>query len=585
MYYNNYHNNNIYGTYGQYYLYNNNNNYRYTYGLAYQTNNNIYPISNNNTMIKHQTPIKYLKPLIIQSPSFDATNNYIAKTPTTSPIKKSLINDLNKVNYLSKSPEPYIRIYNKKNNFGNYNNYNNNESNLLINQGFNSIKKSNILPQNINYPQKQIKALTPEPNLRRRKKIKYKISKNKTKFNNYVTKTFIPLKQNEINDNYQLNNIGTKYLSSPYINYQKSPSIRKTEPINNNSKIINVPTNNYYYQINNYPTKYIINRINPNIINKNKDQHYQIKSNDINIRQNRFSKYSIISRGEPSDNFNSAEFISVNLIGEGSYGKIYCVQWIKNNKLYAMKKLDIKSLAELKEFQGKVKMVKELYKKTNHYGFVKIFGDKVVPLTGYNNIAYNYYIIMELGDRDWEKEIQIRLLHQRYYTEYELFQIVYQLVKTLSIMQMNKISHRDVKPQNVLIINGIYKLCDYGETRTIDGNGLVIQNVRGSQLFMSPILFYAYNHNISQVMHNSYKSDVFSLGMCILLASCLTGYALYDIRELLDINAISKIINNKLKQRYSSKLINLIIQMLQIDENLRMDFIQLETYILNLFKN
>ena len=585
MYYNNYHNNNIYGIYGQYYLNNNNNNYRYAYGLANQTNNNIYPISNNNTMIKHQTPIKYLKPLIIQSPSFDATNNYIAKTPTTSPIKKSLINDLNKVNYLSKSPEPYIRIYNKNNNFGNYNNYNNNDSNLLINQGFNSIKKASILPQNINYPQKQAKALTPEPNLRRRKKIKYKISKNKTKFNNYVTKTFIPLKQNEINDNYQLNNIGTKYLNSPYINYQKSPSIRKTEPINNNSKIINVPTNNYYYQINNYSTKYIINRINPNIINKNKDQHYQIKSNDINIRQNRFSKYSIISRGEPSDNFNSAEFISVNLIGEGSYGKIYCVQWIKNNKLYAMKKLDIKSLAELKEFQGKVKLVKELYKKTNHYGFVKIFGDKVVPLTGYNNIAYNYYIIMELGDRDWEKEIQIRLLHQRYYTEYELFQIVYQLVKTLSIMQMNKISHRDVKPQNVLIINGIYKLCDYGETRIIDGNGLVIQNVRGSQLFMSPILFYAYNHNISQVMHNSYKSDVFSFGMCILLASCLTGYALYDIRELLDINAISKIINNKLKQRYSSKLINLIIQMLQIDENLRMDFIQLETYILNLFKN
>ena len=80
---------------------------------------------------------------------------------------------------------------------------------------------------------------------------------------------------------------------------------------------------------------------------------------------------------------------------------------------------------------------------------------------------------------------------------------------------------------------------------------MLIQNVRGILLFMSPILFYAYNHNISQVMHNSFKSDVFSLGMCILLASCLTEYQLYDIRELVDIKVISKIINNKLSKRYS----------------------------------
>ena len=31
-----------------------------------------------------------------------------------------------------------------------------------------------------------------------------------------------------------------------------------------------------------------------------------------------------------------------------------------------MKKLDIKSLEELKEFQGKVKMLKDLYNKANH---------------------------------------------------------------------------------------------------------------------------------------------------------------------------------------------------------------------------
>ena len=116
-------------------------------------------------------------------------------------------------------------------------------------------------------------------------------------------------------------------------------------------------------------------------------------------------------------------------------------------------------------------------------------------------------------------------------------------------------------------------------------NGLLIQNVRGILLFMSPILFYAYNHNISQVMHNVYKSDVYSFGMCVLLAATLSGYTLYDIREILDINKVSKIIINKLSCRYSMNFINLLLQMLQIDENLRMDFIQLESYIMKYFNN
>ena len=191
---------------------------------------------------------------------------------------------------------------------------------------------------------------------------------------------------------------------------------------------------------------------------------------------------------------------------------------------------------------------------------------------------------MELGERDWEKEIQLRLIHQKYYTEYELYQIIYQLVKTLSIMQQNNVTHRDIKPANVLIMNGFYKICDFGEATIINGNGVVIQNVRGSQLFMSPILFYAYNHQISQVMHNTYKSDVYSFGMCILLAASLSGYTLNDIRELLNINEVARIINNKLRERYSINFINLLIQMLQIDENLRMDFIQLENYIMRDWK-
>ena len=575
MYNINYQNNKIYGIYVTNYL-NNGNTYPYTYDLSNyeKTEINYYPNINNNKIFKYQTPIKYLKPLIIQPSNYKTSYNYnyITRTPTPSPIKKSLIKDFNNVRLISKSPEPYLRFNTNIYYTGNYINsydYNNNDYSSLANLGINNVLQVNkpYIPSKIEYYQAyEIKAKTPEPNLRRKKKLHKKNYKMKN--NNYSTKTFIPLKQNEKNNEYQLNNIN--------INYNNQNIIRYTDPVPSN-----LPSNNYYYQINNYPTKYLINEINPNVIYNNKKIHLQ----NSNIRRNRFKDYNInLNTNEPNDNFDSDEFIFVNQIGEGSFGKIYCVKWIKNDKLYALKKIHLKDLEELKEFQEKVRIVKNLYKNTNHYGFVKIFGEKVVPINSFR-LSYNYYILMEMGQRDWEKEMQMRLLNQKYYSEYELYQIIYQLVKTLSLMQKNKVSHRDVKPQNVLIMEGIYKICDFGEARIIDGDGMVVQHVRGSQLFMSPILFYAYNHHISQVLHNSYKSDVFSLGMCALLAANLSGYILYDIRELVDIKAISNIINNKLKKRYSYNLINLILKMLQIDENLRMDFIQLEIYLLHYWNN
>ena len=239
----------------------------------------------------------------------------------------------------------------------------------------------------------------------------------------------------------------------------------------NDGKEINVEiksVNHKYHDISvkmpksiSYLEEYVKKRINETVSRGKIDVFINITDyeNKENQRINRFdNKYYNgynINLYEPSDDFNTAEFIIINLIGQGTFGKIYCVQWIKNNKLYAMKKLELESPEELKEFQGKVKMVKNLYKKTNHCGFVRILGDKFIPLYDYK-IYCNYYIIMELGERDWEKDIQVRFLHQKYYSEYELYQIIYQLVKTLSLMQRYNVSHRDIKPQNILIINGNY---------------------------------------------------------------------------------------------------------------------------------
>ena len=607
MYNNNYYqNSNSYYSYYATQPYTSNNNYNYNFS-SYSADKTIYQGTNKINKIIKLYPIT-------QTQNNQYYYNYLSKTPIQIPIKYSLINNnYQQTKLISKSPEPYIRYYNKNasNNSHIINlNINVKQNNYPENTRINNIQRVNKIIKITPYKcmnNNMYHARTPEPNLRGRNKLKQKRAKMKIN-NNFAAKTFIPLNMNYINYNYNNQysneNIVKNTYDVGYVNKTDYLNISKNNYINSINNIIphkvnyaniNIQNNNInnYSKINYYPVKnnYNYNQYNQYSItssNKKNGINYivNLNNNKNNFVKNRLRSFNLHVHhysNHPKGDFNTAEFILINSIGEGSFGKIYCVQWIKNNKLYAMKKLDIQTLEELNEFKEKVKIVKDLYKNTRNSGFVKLYADKVVPL--YNQqICYNYYIIMELGDRDWEKEIQLRLLHQQYYTEYELYHIISQLVKTLSLMQLHNVSHRDIKPANVLIMKGVYKICDFGEATIINGNGVVIHNVRGSQLFMSPILFYAYNHNITQVMHNTYKSDVYSFGMCILLAASLSGYTLYDIREILNIKEVSKIIINKLRNRYSMNFINLLLQMLQIDENLRMDFVQLENYILSIYK-
>ena len=131
---------------------------------------------------------------------------------------------------------------------------------------------------------------------------------------------------------------------------------------------------------------------------------------------------------------------------------------------------------------------------------------------------------MELASIDWEKEINKRNENKNFYTEGQLINILKSLIKTLSKLQQNKIAHRDIKPQNILIVGNEYKICDFGEGKIInENNNNNNENmIRGTELYMSPILFNALKKKKNVVFHNCFKSDVFSLGMCIFFAATLT---------------------------------------------------------------
>jgi len=287
---------------------------------------------------------------------------------------------------------------------------------------------------------------------------------------------------------------------------------------------------------------------------------------------NNYNNYPMMEI-EPPLRLKLSEFIILNQIGKGSEGVIYTVRWRRNNKSYAMKKCEIQALDDLGTREQEIITLQNYINSTGSDGVLKTYGCKCVP----NNVGFfDFYEVMELAERDWEKEIGKRQINQLFYSEYELMEILKKLVRTFSSLQTNHITHRDIKPQNIMFVNGVLKICDFGNAKILKKKGIVVQRIRGSELFMSPIVFKAYHAGLKQIQHNTFKSDVFSLGMCLFFAAGLSYDGPSTIREIYDMNVIRNVLYQYLGSRYSQNFINILWTMLQVDEKQRPDFNQLQ---------
>ena len=263
---------------------------------------------------------------------------------------------------------------------------------------------------------------------------------------------------------------------------------------------------------------------------------------------------------------NIEEYILYKKLGEGSYGVIYSVFKQKEKKLYALKKIIAHTLNEIDEFTKEF----ELVHSCEHKNIMKIYG---ICLRVLDSTTYALYVLMEYSNGDWDKEIRIHLAHRKNYTENELISILYQLTTALLFMQEKlKVSHRDIKPQNILTFNnGVYKLADFGEAKEVKISKQ-LNTLRGTELYMSPALYDGLKNEKDDVSHNPFKSDVFSLGFCFLYAAALNFNLLYEIRDVNDSKIINIILHKHLKKNYSEKFIFILYKMLEIDENKRYDF-------------
>ena len=72
---------------------------------------------------------------------------------------------------------------------------------------------------------------------------------------------------------------------------------------------------------------------------------------------------------------------------------------------------------------------------------------------------------------------------------------------------------------------------------------------------MSPLLYNGLKNYQIDIKHNTFKSDVYSLVLCLLYSATLYFWNLYEIRKYSDRNSLKKFIENSLCNIYSSNLV------------------------------
>ena len=186
------------------------------------------------------------------------------------------------------------------------------------------------------------------------------------------------------------------------------------------------------------------------------------------------------------------------------------------------------------------------------------------------------YIFFPAYPKSLHDDVTERARGQQFYAEAELWAIYEQLLEAFVYLQGLGVAHRDIKPHNVLLTErSQIKICDFGFAKQIGTQGPAVSSLLGTMAYFSPALRTAYlRGGVSQVQHNPFKSDVYSLGMVLLHATLL------DLpKKLSELPNLQQNVDTELNRqmpKYSQKWVELLRCMLRTEEDNRPDFLGLQ---------
>lgn len=202
--------------------------------------------------------------------------------------------------------------------------------------------------------------------------------------------------------------------------------------------------------------------------------------------------------------------VEIEPVGKGAFAKVFKGSLKTNPSV----KVAIKVFKKASLTSSGLKAIREEVKvlwKLDHPHIVK-----------YNEVyedSKHVFIVTEyLEGKTLCEELKNRNTH---YTEYEIAQIMHQLVSAIYHCHANNIAHRDIKPDNIIIDqNNIVTLIDFGLSKAYSKERN-LKTKAGSPLFMAP---EAENHQ-----QYSSQWDIWSLG--VLFFILLSGRVPFTIEK------------------------------------------------------
>ena len=235
-------------------------------------------------------------------------------------------------------------------------------------------------------------------------------------------------------------------------------------------------------------------------------------------------------------------------IGQGMSGKVYKARHKKENRFYAIKKVNFNEINEKERIaiQDEVNLLKQL----RHPNIVT-YKDSSFDSDNCLNIVM---VFCEMGDM----YTKIHKQKGEYFQEEQILLWVAQLCLALSYVHDKQILHRDIKTQNIFIQNEhTIRIGDFGIAKGYNQNQDLGGSLIGTPLYMAPEVY-----NSSKKY--SFRSDIWSLGCCV-FEMC----NLKNAFEAKSWNAVFVKVNKgqraPLNNRYSLDMKNLVDSMLSVN--------------------
>ena len=192
----------------------------------------------------------------------------------------------------------------------------------------------------------------------------------------------------------------------------------------------------------------------------------------------------------------------LELIGSGGMANVYKAKCHRLNRLVAIKILK-SELAENAEFRRRFRDESLAVAQLSHANIVSIYD--VSSSQGID------YIVMELIDGITLKQYMERRGHMDWR---EALHFITQIMRGLSHAHSRGIIHRDIKPQNIMVLrDGSVKVADFGIACLADAHQTLTQEALGSVHYISP--------EQAKGERLDARSDIYSAG--VVLYEMLTG--------------------------------------------------------------